>query len=578
MVIRFIPTDLLRPFGALIVCAMVVAPDAVGAQGGILQSTYLGGVGHTDGRVVAVDPSNGDVLVAGSATVGDIPATAGGAQTELSGPQDGWVARLSADLRTVKQATYLGGSGFEQVDAIAVDPDTGDVLAAGYTSSDDFPATAGGAQEQRSGASDAFVARLSGDLTTFRQVTYLGGSGDERGPALGLAIDSRSGDVLVTGNTTSTDFPARAGSAQPTCSGNECADGFVARLTGDLKSVKRSTYLGGIREDGAYDIAIHPRTGDLLIAGDSMTGNSARVGVVACYNGALTVLRGLTRLGTRAWGVIVDPVSGDVIAAGETGSTLAGTEDAAQPEFGGGNSDAFVARFNADLFLRQATYLGGSGDEGGMVTLALCPDTGEVIVAGMTSSGDFPSTAGGAQAVPSAAPDGFVARLAGDLSLLDQASYLGGGGSDSPARVRVTSDGAEVVVAGSTTSPDFPATDGGAQPSLPTPSGAEPSAAFATRIDPALTGPPATPTATATAELTPTVPAGSTPTGTATDRCMGDCAGDRAVTVDDLIKGVNIALDNAAVATCAAFDPNGDGRVTIDELIGAVNSALNGCA
>jgi len=59
---------------------------------------------------------------------------------------------------------------------------------------------------------------------------------------------------------------------------------------------------------------------------------------------------------------------------------------------------------------------------------------------------------------------------------------------------------------------------------------------------------------------------------------MGDCAGDRAVTVDDLIKGVNIALDNAAVATCAAFDPNGDGRVTIDELIGAVNSALNGCA
>src|SRR5262245_64445947 len=89
MAIRFIPTNVLRLFGALIVCAMVVAPDAVGAQSGILQSTYLGGVGHTDGRVVAVDPSNGDVLlVAGSPTVGDIPATAGGAQTDPSGPQD----------------------------------------------------------------------------------------------------------------------------------------------------------------------------------------------------------------------------------------------------------------------------------------------------------------------------------------------------------------------------------------------------------------------------------------------------------------------------------------------------------
>src|SRR5262245_29342031 len=88
MAIRFIPTNVLRLFGALIVCAMVVAPDAVGAQSGILRSTYLGGVGHTDGRVVAVDPSKGDVLLAGSATVGDIPATAGGAQPDPSGPQD----------------------------------------------------------------------------------------------------------------------------------------------------------------------------------------------------------------------------------------------------------------------------------------------------------------------------------------------------------------------------------------------------------------------------------------------------------------------------------------------------------
>ena len=54
--------------------------------------------------------------------------------------------------------------------------------------------------------------------------------------------------------------------------------------------------------------------------------------------------------------------------------------------------------------------------------------------------------------------------------------------------------------------------------------------------------------------------------------------GDGSVTVDELIKGVNIARGTATVDTCQAMDANGDGAVTIDELIAAVNRALNGCA
>jgi hypothetical protein len=60
--------------------------------------------------------------------------------------------------------------------------------------------------------------------------------------------------------------------------------------------------------------------------------------------------------------------------------------------------------------------------------------------------------------------------------------------------------------------------------------------------------------------------------------CPGDCNGDGAVTVDDLIKGVNIALGTTSIDACASFDTNGDGAVTINELIAAVNRALNGCA
>ena len=50
------------------------------------------------------------------------------------------------------------------------------------------------------------------------------------------------------------------------------------------------------------------------------------------------------------------------------------------------------------------------------------------------------------------------------------------------------------------------------------------------------------------------------------------------MTVDELIKGVNIALGTTSVETCPSFDTDGDGAVTINELIAAVNRALTGCA
>ncbi|MGH7787391.1 MAG: hypothetical protein ACRERC_11025 [Candidatus Binatia bacterium] len=59
--------------------------------------------------------------------------------------------------------------------------------------------------------------------------------------------------------------------------------------------------------------------------------------------------------------------------------------------------------------------------------------------------------------------------------------------------------------------------------------------------------------------------------------CVGDCNGNRAVSIGELISGVNIALGNADVSTCTAFDPNGNGVVSINELIAGVNNALNGC-
>ncbi len=94
-------------------------------------------------------------------------------------------------------------------------------------------------------------------------------------------------------------------------------------------------------------------------------------------------------------------------------------------------------------------------------------------------------------------------------------------------------------------------------------------------------GPPdtATPTATVAAPPTPTPgpPATATAPGSASP-CPGDCDGSGGVTIDELIVGVGIALDELPLARCAAVDLNRDGRVTIDELTAAITASLIGCA
>jgi hypothetical protein len=60
-------------------------------------------------------------------------------------------------------------------------------------------------------------------------------------------------------------------------------------------------------------------------------------------------------------------------------------------------------------------------------------------------------------------------------------------------------------------------------------------------------------------------------------RCAGDCDGSRSVGVNELVRGVNIALGNAPLSTCPAFDRDDSQTVSIGELIGAVNRSLNGC-
>jgi len=85
-----------------------------------------------------------------------------------------------------------------------------------------------------------------------------------------------------------------------------------------------------------------------------------------------------------------------------------------------------------------------------------------------------------------------------------------------------------------------------------------------------------TPFGTATPTITP---GGPTPTPTAVGQaCAGDCNGNGTVAVNELVLGVNVALDRQPVSACPAFDANRDGSVAVNELVGAVRNALSGCS
>jgi hypothetical protein len=60
--------------------------------------------------------------------------------------------------------------------------------------------------------------------------------------------------------------------------------------------------------------------------------------------------------------------------------------------------------------------------------------------------------------------------------------------------------------------------------------------------------------------------------------CSGDCNGDGAVRVPELVAMVGIALNEQGMAACGAGDSGGDGRIAVVDLVTAVGSALTGCS
>ena len=109
---------------------MKVNPSATA----FVYSAVIGGTGVDQAAGVAVDGS-GNAYLAGTTSSADFPVTSGAYQTAsgISGSATkGFVAQLSSDGASLGFATYLGGSGTEQINGLALDS-TKNIYVTGLT-------------------------------------------------------------------------------------------------------------------------------------------------------------------------------------------------------------------------------------------------------------------------------------------------------------------------------------------------------------------------------------------------------------------------------------------------------------
>jgi uncharacterized repeat protein (TIGR01451 family) len=372
--------------------AFIVKLSPTGSQ--LIYSTYLGGKGDELSYGIALDGA-GNAYVTGYTSSVDFP-TVRAAQPHPAFPEglnvdgDAFVTQVisASGVYTWGFSTYLGGTEADIGRSIAVDA-SGRAYVTGRTGSPDFPTVKAVQPSYDAGSGggngDAFVTQVisASGVYTWGYSTYLGGSGGDTGYAVAL---DELGDVYVTGETSSTDFPT-ASPLQSTNAGGR--DAFVTKIVSSAGGYAwgYSTYLGGGGDETGRGIALNGDR-DMFLAGFT--------------------------------------TSTDFPTSPDGYDRLCGSDGLCD----GSYRDAWLAKLDASGgALSYATYLGGSRNDD---AYAIALDThGGAYVAGETNSTDFPTSAGvydptcGSDGLCNGAyaPDAFVLKIAmlPELSLVKSA-------------------------------------------------------------------------------------------------------------------------------------------------------------
>lgn len=230
----------------------------------------VGGVvseGYEDSAFsVAVDASNNAYVTGNTGGRGTFP-TKNAAQPNEGGGKDAWVTKFnpaaSGDASVV-YSTYLGGSGTEFANSIAVTPN-GVASVTGVTGSSNFPLQ--NAFDTTNQINEAFVVQYNAAGSRLNS-TFLGGADQDEGLAVAVG---NGGTVYVTGSTLSNNFPT-ATPFQATRRG--VRDAFVAKIRFGANSnpgVSSASFLGGNGDDNGNGIAV--RGNFIFVSGETKSSN-----------------------------------------------------------------------------------------------------------------------------------------------------------------------------------------------------------------------------------------------------------------------------------------------------------------
>jgi uncharacterized protein (TIGR03437 family) len=368
---------------------VVPCPDAfvlkLSASGGALvYASYLGGANYDSAYGIAVD-SSGNAYVTGEADSTDFPIRGTPYQNKLNGTSDAFLAKIAPN-GTLLYSTYFGGELDDFCNGIALDS-SGMVYLACITDSGKLPVSANAYQSGLLGNSAAFVAKLNpstGGSGGLLYSSYLSGTGGDT-EAFAVAADA-SGNIYLTGSTTSPGFPVSTGAFgafQSTYGGvlgdqtfvGVPGDAFITKLNpaaGGGAQLVYSTYFGGKNDEQGTAIAVDSK-GRIIIAGgtDSLDFTTTVDAFQPYYYGYPSTRKGFILLvdpsqsgdasllyatllgGTdddMIYGMAGDPAGNTVVVAGEDFSGDGYVTAAAfQPAFRGADQsdgDAYIARFD----------------------------------------------------------------------------------------------------------------------------------------------------------------------------------------------------------------------------------------
>lgn len=356
-------------------------------------------------------------------------------------------------------STYIGGANVDECYGLAEDVN-GNVIICGYTSSINYPTTAGAVQTTNTGFYDAYVSKFD-SLGNLQWSTYYGGAADDFGYK---TITDDDGNVYLTGYTTGNDLLTSTSGVYQSSS-NGSYDCFILKLKPNGDFIWAS-YFGGSNGDFLLGLAIdtnqqlnfcgYTASVDLPTTTSSFQQNlGGALDIFVAQFDSSGMLNWTSYIGGTntedAHTVCVDNQN-NVIVGGESYSNDYPVTTGAYQLANQGNIDVVISKFSNTGSIIFSTYFGGSdAEDSNTITV---DEADNIYTSGYTKSINLPIVgASPYQSIKSTDKDAFVAKFT-PLGNLLKSTYLGGNGTDETTSINYLAG--KLILSGYTRSTDLP--------------------------------------------------------------------------------------------------------------------------